>query len=50
MSMRSSSTCSSYGFKQKDLAGIIGSSSRASEVLSRRRPLTFLIGFADRAA
>jgi HTH-type transcriptional regulator/antitoxin HigA len=54
------------GFKQKDLAGIIGSTSRASEVLSRRRPLTVemikaihavwsiplasLIGVADRAA
>ncbi len=28
------------GFRQKDLAGIIGSVSRASEVLNRRRPLT----------
>ena len=27
-------------FRQKDLAGVIGSESRASEVLSRRRPLT----------
>jgi HTH-type transcriptional regulator/antitoxin HigA len=54
------------GFKQKDLAGIIGSASRASEVINRRRPLTgemikaihtawsipleSLIGLADRAA
>jgi HTH-type transcriptional regulator/antitoxin HigA len=28
------------GFKQKDLAGVIGSASRASEVLNRHRPLT----------
>jgi HTH-type transcriptional regulator/antitoxin HigA len=28
------------GLKQKDLAGAIGSVSRASEILSRRRPLT----------
>ena len=28
------------GFRQKDLAGVIGSISRASEVLNRRRPLT----------
>jgi HTH-type transcriptional regulator/antitoxin HigA len=28
------------GFSQKDFAGIIGSSSRASEVLNRRRSLT----------
>jgi HTH-type transcriptional regulator / antitoxin HigA len=28
------------GFRQKDLAGVIGSASRASEVLNRRRPLT----------
>jgi HTH-type transcriptional regulator/antitoxin HigA len=28
------------GFRQKDLAGVIGSESRASEVLSRRRSLT----------
>jgi HTH-type transcriptional regulator/antitoxin HigA len=28
------------GFRQKDLAAIIGSPSRASEVLNRRRPLT----------
>jgi len=28
------------GFRQKDLAGVIGSTSRASEVLNRRRPLT----------
>lgn len=28
------------GLKQKDLAALIGSVSRASEILSRRRPLT----------
>jgi HTH-type transcriptional regulator / antitoxin HigA len=28
------------GFRQKDLARVIGSESRASEVLNRRRPLT----------
>ncbi len=28
------------GLRQKDLAGVIGSTSRASEVLNRRRPLT----------
>jgi HTH-type transcriptional regulator/antitoxin HigA len=28
------------GFRQKDLAGVIGSESRASEVLNRRRSLT----------
>ena len=28
------------GLRQKDLAALIGSQSRASEVLSRRRPLT----------
>jgi HTH-type transcriptional regulator/antitoxin HigA len=28
------------GFRQKDLAGVIGSASRASEVLNRRRSLT----------
>jgi len=28
------------GFRQKDLAGVIGSESRASEILNRRRPLT----------
>lgn len=28
------------GFRQKDLAGVIGSISRASEILNRRRPLT----------
>jgi HTH-type transcriptional regulator / antitoxin HigA len=28
------------GFRQKDLAGVIGSESRASEVLNRHRPLT----------
>jgi HTH-type transcriptional regulator/antitoxin HigA len=28
------------GFRQKDLASVIGSTSRASEVLNRRRPLT----------
>jgi HTH-type transcriptional regulator / antitoxin HigA len=28
------------GFRQKDLAGVIGSGSRASEVLNRHRPLT----------
>ena len=28
------------GFRQKDLAGVIGSVSRAWEVLNRRRPLT----------
>ena len=28
------------GFRQKDLAAVIGSTSRASEVLNRRRPLT----------
>jgi len=28
------------GFRQKDLASVIGSISRASEVLNRRRPLT----------
>ena len=28
------------GLRQKDLAGVIGSASRASEVLNRRRPLT----------
>ena len=28
------------GFRQKDLAGVIGSTSRASEILNRRRPLT----------
>jgi HTH-type transcriptional regulator/antitoxin HigA len=28
------------GLRQKDLAGAIGSVSRASEILSRRRPLT----------
>jgi HTH-type transcriptional regulator/antitoxin HigA len=28
------------GFRQKDLAGIIGSASRVSEVLNHRRPLT----------
>lgn len=54
------------GFRQKDLAGIIGSESRASEILNRRRPLTVqmiraihaawsvplesLIGVEDRAA
>jgi HTH-type transcriptional regulator/antitoxin HigA len=54
------------GLRQKDLAGIIGSVSRASEVLNRRRPLTVemikalhrawsmplqsLIGSEDRAA
>jgi HTH-type transcriptional regulator/antitoxin HigA len=54
------------GYKQKDLAGVIGSVSRASEVLNRRRPLTVemiraihaawsvplecLIGTEDRAA
>ena len=54
------------GYKQKDLAGVIGSISRASEVLNRRRPLTVemikaihrawsiplesLIGTEDRAA
>lgn len=54
------------GFKQKDLAGVIGSVSRASEVINRRRPLTVemikaihtawsvplasLIGATDRAA
>jgi HTH-type transcriptional regulator/antitoxin HigA len=54
------------GLRQKDLAGIIGSVSRASEVLNRRRPLTVemikalhrawsmplqsLIGAEDRAA
>jgi HTH-type transcriptional regulator / antitoxin HigA len=54
------------GFKQKDLAGVIGSASRASEVINRRRPLTVemikaihaawsiplesLIGATDRAA
>ena len=54
------------GLRQKDLASIIGSVSRASEVLNRRRPLTIemikaihriwdipfesLIGAEDRAA
>lgn len=54
------------GLKQKHLAGVIGSISRASEVLNRRRPLTVemikaihrtwsiplesLIGVQDRAA
>jgi HTH-type transcriptional regulator / antitoxin HigA len=54
------------GLQQKDLASVIGSVSRASEVLSRRRPLTVamirhihaawsvplasLIGAEDRAA
>ena len=28
------------GFRQKELASVIGSTSRASEVLNRRRPLT----------
>ena len=28
------------GFRQKDLADVIGSTSRASEILNRRRPLT----------
>ena len=28
------------GFRQKDLAAILGSASRASEILNRRRPLT----------
>lgn len=28
------------GLRQRDLAGLIGSQSRASEVLNRRRPLT----------
>jgi HTH-type transcriptional regulator/antitoxin HigA len=28
------------GFRQKDLAAVIGSLSRASEILNRRRPLT----------
>ena len=28
------------GFRQKDLAALIGSQPRASEVLNRRRPLT----------
>lgn len=28
------------GFRQKDLADVIGSESRASEILNRRRPLT----------
>lgn len=31
------------GFRQKDLAALIGSQPRASEVLSRRRPLTLPI-------
>jgi HTH-type transcriptional regulator/antitoxin HigA len=54
------------GFRQKDLAAVIGSVSRASEILSRRRPLTIemiraihaawcmplnsLVGMQDRAA
>jgi HTH-type transcriptional regulator/antitoxin HigA len=54
------------GLRQKDFAGVIGSVSRASEVLNRRRaltvemiraihaawsiPLESLIGAADRAA
>lgn len=29
-----------FGLKQKDLAAIVGSASRASEILSRKRPLT----------
>lgn len=28
------------GFRQKDLAALLGSESRASEILNRRRPLT----------
>ena len=31
------------GFRQRDLAALIGSQPRASEVLSRRRPLTLPI-------
>jgi HTH-type transcriptional regulator/antitoxin HigA len=54
------------GFRQKDLAALLGSESRASEILNRRRPLTVqmikaihaawsvplesLIGADDRAA